>query len=155
MAVKRIVEHSEQFNLNGSEYMIIDSDENGTKKYKLSNLQTGGGGTGGTSGYDAEIRIFHSSDTGSDFHVDTISGSYSALRALLSQNICPNVLVRVIDHLSTTYSCSNGVAIYDVRDEVSVPYIWFKVYAPNGSYSPQNWPAYGFIWYANDTITLD
>ena len=155
MAVKRIVDHSEQFNLNGSEYMIIDSDENGTKKYKLSNLQTGGSGGRGGSAYDAEIRLYHDGNSGHSMQVIRQSGDYATLKSLIDQNITPNVLVREFHEGLHIYGCTSAIAIYDVIDDVNPPFIWFKAYIPYGTANPKDWSVIGLTWNANDVVTID
>lgn len=123
---------------------------------KLNNIETGiseamqsGGG-----GYDAEISITDAD--GIEFTI--ISGNFATLSTLVSQNIAPNILVRIWSTTSTlgyTLASSSAVAIYGVWLDASVPYINFICKFPTavttGTYSNE-WKSISFYWNAEDEV---
>lgn len=111
-------------------------------------------GISNNNSYDAEILIYHDDNSGHDTEYSIISGNYIKLFELLTNNIAPNILVRVYDELNHIRGASNATAVYIINDEASIPYIIFCTQIPNTSSANNisHFIAYYFCWDIEDNI---
>ena len=113
-------------------------------------------GIANSSSYDAEIYIYHDDNSSNDYEVSILSGSFTSISQMVSNDIPPNILVRICDYLSHGRAVTSAVAIYYSNFNVSVPYINFVMQVPctNTGSSAYNWNGVRFIWYSNGDIEL-
>ena len=106
------------------------------------------------SSYDAELKFYHDNNSSHDWVATIVSGTYSDLMAIIDDNITPNMLIRVWNEASYTYTSSNIVAIYVVDD--SLGHIVFQTKIPTTNLDGSAVQFYGmtFNWHSDDTISL-
>lgn len=66
----------------------------------------------GMSGYDAEVYIYHSSNSADSYTSTIVSGDFSTLSAMIADDTPPNILVRYWDEMRYLKFVVGAVAVY-------------------------------------------
>lgn len=106
------------------------------------------------SPYDAEIKFYHDNNSSHDWVATIVSGTYSDLRALIDDNITPNMLIRVWNEAGFEYTSSNVVSIYVVDDPQGHIVFHTKIPSTYPNSSSVQFHGMAFIWNSNDTISF-
>lgn len=121
-----------------------------TKLNELEQAVASGGGTG----YDAVVYVYHSNDSSASNEVSIVSGSFAELTEMLNNKHTPNVLVEVFDELGPSYSCSSLLTI-ESFDSSSIKFHVLMAFCNMSNVPPA--PAYNFapvVWNSDDTVTF-
>ena len=124
---------------------------------KLNNIEDGvqeAAQSGG--GYDAEIKIYHSNNSADDYELTILSGSYASLRALLSNNVAPVVLVRVYDAMNYYVGATTNVYFYNDGTGNSNMILFVKASRQTtGTFSYDWWVMNYLVWSTEDELFID
>lgn len=100
--------------------------------------------------YDAEVHLYHDSNSAHDYEGIIVSGDYTTLREMIENKTSPVVLVKVWNELINLFSSTTAVAVYTWNDEDG--FISFQPQVPTSYDNPGNFIRTAFNWYSDGTI---
>ena len=104
-------------------------------------------GVAGSSGYDAEVYIYHPGSSSDPFTSTIVSGDFSTLSAMIADDTPPNILVRYWDDMRDFKFSIAAVAIYTYGGS-SIVFFAPALDIYGGVYGKVR-----FYWNSNDTIS--
>lgn len=102
--------------------------------------------------YDAEVHLYHDSNSTHDYEGTIVSGDYAILREMIENKISPVILVKVWNELIYLFSSTTAVPVYTWEDEDG--YIALVAQAPTSYTNPGNFIRIPFNLYSDGTITV-
>lgn len=116
------------------------------EKYLDAIAKSGGGGGGGD--FDAIVHYSQSYDSSEPPEITIERGNFATLYQMLENGRMPTFLITYSNPIVSLYWSAATVCIYNFDSEC----IYIVGRVPNNNNSAY-WPAFGFLWNNDDTIT--
>ncbi len=123
---------------------------------KINNIEEGIAEAAQGGGWDAEIRIYHDSNSSSDPVLTIISGSYDALKEKVVNKQPPVIMAYIWDELSLYMGATTMTSLYGYPTEQSQNNsIVFTTKMPNATYDDHStWWGACIAWTSNDELHI-
>lgn len=120
---------------------------------KLNSLEQAVADNSQKSSYDAEIIMYHDSNSSHAYEFTIVSGSYAELYEMLSNNKVPSVLVRIFDDFAVVHAATPLVSFYSWNDEGITFFIKAPTTVSTGTYNNE-WYTWSYLWWSNENQIL-